>query len=199
MRPAASVAQLSLEEFLGLSTAQKNLGELEVDASGSVSRKKALYKSQKRARQLQEASVLVVDVKPTEDVKIIDNAVVSAIQEYKNVVLTASRSIAEVKYEKASRMRKLQKAQEAVANQKNMGGRRRLEEDADQRNADNAQEDQENDMSGVVYVHMTPNILAGLLFFFLFSVIAYIGVTCMNMISGQDVYVKKMPSIGREA
>jgi hypothetical protein len=33
----------------------------------------------------------------------------------------------------------------------------------------------------------------------LFSVVTYIGVSCMGMISGQTVYVTKMPSIGREA
>ena len=54
-------------------------------------------------------------------------------------------------------------------------------------------------MTGVYYVAMTPNILAGLLFGLLFVVITYIGVTCMGAIQGQDVFVSKMPSVGREA
>jgi hypothetical protein len=54
-------------------------------------------------------------------------------------------------------------------------------------------------MSGVYYVSMTPNILAGLLFFLLFAVVTYIGISCMGMISGVSVYETKKPSIGREA
>ena len=72
--------------------------------------------------------------------------------------------------------------------------RRRLDEqDGDEDNNDNG------DMSGVYYVSMTPNILSGLLFTVLFVVVTYVGVTCMGSISGQDVYVSKMPTIGREA
>jgi hypothetical protein len=83
--------------------------------------------------------------------------------------------------------------------------RRRLEDqdgDGDNQN-NNGQNNQNNnggdDMTGVYYVSMTPNILAGILFTLLFTVTTYIGVTCMGMIAGQDVYVKKMPAVGREA
>ena len=33
---------------------------------------------------------------------------------------------------------------------------------------------------------------------FMFVFTAHLGLSCMNMIEGQDVYVKKMPHIGRE-
>merc|ERR1712032_443609 len=73
---------------------------------------------------------------------------------------------------------------------------RRLEDEANnEKNQNNNGQDQE----GVYYVNMTPNIFAGLLFFFMFVFTAHLGLTCMNMIEGQDVYVKKMPVIGREA
>jgi len=68
---------------------------------------------------------------------------------------------------------------------------RRLEDAGDDANA--------ADNSGVYYVNMTPNIFAGLLFMFLFTFVAYLGIACMSMIQGQDVYVNKLPSIGREA
>jgi len=78
--------------------------------------------------------------------------------------------------------------------------RRRLEQEEEGDGDDAANQDNNNgDMSGVYYVSMTPNILAGLLFGLLFIVVTWIGVSCMGAISGQDVYVSKMPTIGREA
>jgi hypothetical protein len=71
---------------------------------------------------------------------------------------------------------------------------RRLEQDGE-----NANNNGNQDLSGVYYVSMTPNIFAGLLFAFLFTFITLIAVSCMGMISGQDTYVSKYPSIGREA
>jgi hypothetical protein len=56
-----------------------------------------------------------------------------------------------------------------------------------------------SDLSGVYYVAMTPNILAGILFMGLFTMITWIGISCMGAISGQEVFVSKMPSVGREA
>mmetsp|Transcript_44672 Transcript_44672/g.88707 ORF Transcript_44672/g.88707 Transcript_44672/m.88707 type:complete len:83 (+) Transcript_44672:1-249(+) len=82
----------------------------------------------------------------------------------------------------------MQKAGEQVLEARR---RRRLEDQA------NGQEN--GDMSGVYYVAMTPNILAALLFMGLFTTIAWIGISCMGAISGQDVFVSKMPSVGREA
>ena len=56
------------------------------------------------------------------------------------------------------------------------------------------------DGSNVAYVHMTPNILAGILYTIMFIVVTQIGIGCMGSIQGQgDIYVKKMPTIGREA
>jgi hypothetical protein len=72
-------------------------------------------------------------------------------------------------------------------------GGRRLEQQNDDANAGN------KDMTGVYYVQMTPNILAGILFGLLFAFIAYTGISCMGMITGQDVFVTKMPTVGREA
>jgi len=51
----------------------------------------------------------------------------------------------------------------------------------------------------VYYVYMTPNILAGLMFAGLFTSVVFLGISCMGMIQGQDVFVSKMPSVGRES
>eukprot|EP00518_Triparma_eleuthera_P003737 CAMPEP_0182453410 /NCGR_PEP_ID=MMETSP1319-20130603/484_1 /TAXON_ID=172717 /ORGANISM="Bolidomonas pacifica, Strain RCC208" /LENGTH=253 /DNA_ID=CAMNT_0024651341 /DNA_START=66 /DNA_END=827 /DNA_ORIENTATION=- len=53
--------------------------------------------------------------------------------------------------------------------------------------------------SAQYYVYMTPNILAGVLFGFMFFVVAMIGFSCMNDIEGQTVFVSKLPDVGKEA
>ncbi|GMH67705.1 hypothetical protein TrRE_jg10537 [Triparma retinervis] len=58
-----------------------------------------------------------------------------------------------------------------------------------------------NDANGsdsTYYVAMTPNILAGILFGFLFVFVTIIGMTCMNDIEGQTVFVERMPHVGKE-
>jgi len=55
-----------------------------------------------------------------------------------------------------------------------------------------------NNGEDIYYVNMTPNILSGLLFGFLFIFVTIIGMSCMNAIEGQTIFVSKMPSIGRE-
>jgi hypothetical protein len=124
------------------------------------------------------------------------------------VVLTAIRSTEEVKQERDMLTRRRMMAMEEDFTQgststknTNRHHHRRLE-DANQAVDDGNQNNQNaasQDMTGIYYVSMTPNILAGLLFTLLFAVVTWIGVSCMGMITGQDVYVSKMPSIGREA
>ena len=196
-RPQQKAVELSLNEYLNLKQQQ----EQETQEQVSVSANGMLSKAEKRNRALNKAHVLIVNIDATEEPSNIDQVVVGALQDHETVVLAAARSVQEVQHERqlASFQLFQQQQKNMQAKKQKQNRRRRLEEDADQQNADNVQEDQEEDVEGVYYVHMTPNILAGILFFLLFTVMAYTGVTCMNMISGQDVYVQKMPSIGREA
>jgi len=97
-----------------------------------------------------------------------------------SVLLTAIRSFSEVKAERLQKLEKKPKANRA----------RRLEQ------ADDAY----NGFDGSrYYVSMTPNILAGLLFFFFFIMSAIVGIGCMNRIEGQEVFTDKSPPVGREA
>ena len=48
--------------------------------------------------------------------------------------------------------------------------------------------------SPTYYVYMTPNIMAGVLFGFLFIFISIIGFSCMNDLEGQTVFVSKVRS-----
>mmetsp|Transcript_35536 Transcript_35536/g.64034 ORF Transcript_35536/g.64034 Transcript_35536/m.64034 type:complete len:302 (-) Transcript_35536:36-941(-) len=182
----ARVAEVSMEEF------QRKLSKLaQTEVEGEVEGEKVSKTEQKRRRAISEADVLVVNVRANDDAAKIDSAIVAAIDSsvVRNVVLSTIRSTHEVKHaRKLATRSKFTKSQRAAANG------RRLEDEAD--NENNDQDDQEQ---GLYYVNMTPNIFAGLLFFFMFTMTAYIGLTCMNMIEGQDVYVKKLPHIGREA
>ena len=153
--------------------------------------------SSRRAREVQSASVLVVDVPAATSPADIDNAIAMAVKSPRlsSVVLTAQRSIDEVKRERMNlaNERKQQKQQLQDA------PRRRLE---DQQNDDDNNNNNRNNQDGsnVAYVHMTPNILAGILYTIMFIVVTQIGIGCMGSIQGQgDIYVKKMPTIGREA
>lgn len=117
----------------------------------------------------------------------IDAAVVSAIEDKKvgSVILTAVRGLSEVKLERNANAKKsLHQIQYKAT------GRRRLE--------DNGNGNNDGSDDGIYFVNFTPNIFSGLLFFSFFVVVTYIGLGCMNMIAGQDVYVSKYPSIGRE-
>eukprot|EP00566_Odontella_aurita_P015707 CAMPEP_0113572170 /NCGR_PEP_ID=MMETSP0015_2-20120614/25950_1 /TAXON_ID=2838 /ORGANISM="Odontella" /LENGTH=288 /DNA_ID=CAMNT_0000475181 /DNA_START=17 /DNA_END=883 /DNA_ORIENTATION=- /assembly_acc=CAM_ASM_000160 len=141
--------------------------------------------------------VAVVHVNKAEAAAL-DEAVEGAVEHSKvhSVVLTAQRSVDEVKHE-----RTLIKRRNKVARvQKKAYGpsRRRLEdqEEDEDENANNNQN--QEDMEGVYYVNMTPNIFAGLLFTFMFIVVTNIGLNCMGAISFADVYVSKCPSVGRE-
>lgn len=166
-----TVAVVSTEEFFRkLSTiAQNTAEEVGETADGKVSKAE-----QKRRKAISQANVLVVNVKPTEDASLIDAAVVAAIESpsVQNVVLSSIRSVDEVKRSR----------QRAVMSRFSKSARgRRLDEEANNENGNNNNADE----SGVYYVNMTPNILAGLLFMFMFVFTAYTGLMCMNMIEGQ--------------
>jgi len=179
--PRGAIVEASLDEFhQKLSSLHEDFPEKHVNSKGA----------RKRSRNLSNARVLVVKVSP-KDAEKLDDAVSKAVDSVKSVILTAIRSTGEVIHErKMVASRKLEQMQTEAVNR----GRRRLE---DAEFDDGYQEDE--DMTGVYYVNMTPNILAGLLFTLFFTLIAITGISCLNMIQGQDVYVKKLPAIGREA
>jgi len=147
---------------------------------------------QKRRREISEADVLVVSVNPSDDASSIDSSIVAAIDSssVKNVILSSTRSTEEVKH-----ARKLAVMDRFTQTNTQRVASRRLE---DQNNNNNNNNNGDDSSEGVYYVNMTPNMLSGILFFFMFIFTAHLGLTCMNMIEGQDVYVKKMPHIGRE-
>lgn len=194
------VLSINLSELSSRLESPADPTEVEVSLSGLMS--KTQKYSHKRAKDLSDATVLVVTVDPRAEKSKLDNAIVSAIEDktISSVVLTAVRSHDEVKQER------LMEHNRRLTMMKNSGGKvhgRRLEdqqeEEEEENNNQNNNQKGDDNMTGVYYVSMTPNILAGILFMLLFAGIAFIGVTCMGRISGQDVYVKKMPPVGREA
>jgi hypothetical protein len=198
-RNLGNVAEVTMEEFTNKlsSIAQTEAAVV----GGNVKITKA---EQKRRRAISEADVLVVNVGVNEDASKIDAAIVAAIDSssVKNVVLSTIRSTAEVKHarklavmDKRSAPKKTKS--NAASNGSYNGNGRRLEDEGNNENNQNNNNNNQ-DEEGIYYVNMTPNIFAGLLFFFMFVFTAHLGLTCMNMIEGQDVYVKKMPAIGRE-
>lgn len=194
------------EEALGGSHDSDSVGVLEVDliemnrrVNGKLPR--ALpekpttqqLKRHERNKAIEQARALVVQV-AHKDSSALDAAVSNAIESsaVRNVVLAGHRSMTEARMEREMKnSRKIKNT--AVA------GRRRLED----QQADDANDDDNNnydeDFSGVYYVNMTPNIFAGILFTLMFVVVTTIGLNCLNAIEGQDYYVTKYPSIGREA
>ena len=189
------VLEISLNEFNRKMTSLKDtkIEQIEVGEDGHLN--KAENEANQRERALALADVIVVDVASNTDASKIDSAVVSAIENasVKNVVLAGIRSTDEVKLERtmASRRRMTEMKSTTLA------GRRRLDQNA--ADGDDANGGGNEDMTGVYYVAMTPNMLAGILFALFFTGIAFTGISCMGMIQGGDVYVKKYPSIGREA
>lgn len=155
----------------------------------------------KKSREIEAANILLIDVDATTPPDTLDGAVQTAIARADRVVLTAVRSIAEVKDERAKITRRRMEMQYRAGQQQRhlVNGHRRLEN-----NNQNQQNQQQavaadDQMAGIYFVQMTPNIFSGILFFFLFATIAFTGLSCMGMIAAQDVYVKKMPAVGREA
>lgn len=201
---AVTVVEVSMEEFQRkLAFMAQSEDEVEEEESSS-SEKKISRAQHKRRRAISEADVLVVTMagggagKSEGDAAKFNDAIVAAIDSpaIRNVVLSAIRSTQEVKHaRKLAVVERLTKKLSSTTTSSSRNKRRRLEDAAAA--ADNA-DNQAESQSGIYYVNMTPNIFAGLLFFLLFVMTAHIGITCMNMIEGQDVYVKKMPHIGRE-
>ena len=180
------VAQVSMEEFR---RKLASMAQTEAEEGGDSGTK--ISKAERRRRMaISEADVLVVSVGANEDASKIDAAVLAAIDSsaVRTVVLSSVRSAAEVKHARMLAVGERFARKEASNGE---ASRRRLQEGEGGANAASSAE-------GVYYVNMTPNIFAGLLFFFLFAFTAHLGLTCMNMIEGQDVYVKKYPHIGRE-
>jgi hypothetical protein len=187
-----NVLQVSLSELNSKLTSPQ---EIEISDDGAMIHSQS-KSANKRARDIANSDVFVVLVEPNDTdidrtiANTIDNANVDT------VVLAAVRSVHEVKHERYLISKQRHDMMERQGRRVLESKRRRLEEDQGDQDGDN---DDNSDMSGVYYVAMTPNILSGLLFGVLFIIVTYIGITCMASISGQDVYVKKMPTIGREA
>jgi hypothetical protein len=175
--------------------------EMEVAQNGMLLSKTSKF-ANKRARDLANANVFVVKVNSKDSALDIDRTIANTIDNDKvdAVVLAGIRSTTEVKHERfllsKRRVDTMQKEGRRVLESR----RRRLEQEEEEGDGDDAvNDDDDSSMSGVYYVAMTPNILAGLLFGLLFIVVTWIGVSCMGQISGQEVFVSKMPTIGREA
>jgi len=168
---STNVVKTSLSDYKISESSSDNAAA--VGADGSVERK---------------SEFIIVNVPADSSPADVDAAVSSAIEHSKvgSVVLTSVRGISEVKLERDI------KAKQNYFKMTQKNNRRRLE-DADQQDED----DNEND--GIYFVNYTPNIFAGLLFGFFFIAITFVGLSCMNLIAGQDVYVTKYPIIGREA
>lgn len=171
--------------------------ELEVAGDGQLLSKKSKA-ANKRAQTAAESNVFIVEVDP-KDAAQLDETVVKCIDNEKveNVIVAGIRSLGEVKRERTILAKRRMEVMETEGHRVLASQRRRLGEEEDGDVGDDAvQEDA--DMEGVYYVHMTPNIFAGLLFTVLFLMITFIGISCMGAIAGQEVYVSKMPTIGRE-
>lgn len=158
---------------------------------------KAKKAERRHKRALDAAKVLIVNVDAKEHSSL-DSAVHAAIEseQVDSVVLSAIRSVGEVKRARSLTARERLSMMKTVPARNGKRMSRRLE-DADDAAADDDAADEEEE--GTYYVNMTPNILAGILYTVFFFLTAYTGITCMSLIEGQDVYVTKYPGIGREA
>jgi BarA-like signal transduction histidine kinase len=178
------VLEVSLDEF---SQKAASLGQSVMQDTGdSILFSKAGKEATLREKALATADVFIVNIPASTNPDEIDFAVVKALENksIRSVVLVGVRSHNEVKYE-----RSMQSRRKMTVTAKHSG--RRLVDAAGANAAD--------ETTGVYYVHMTPNIFAGILYTFFFAFLTYTGINCMGMIAGQDVYVHKMPTIGREA
>ena len=194
-----NVAEVSMEEF---QRKLSSIAQTTVEEGGATTdnNTKVNKAEQKRRRAISEADVLVVTIGPNDDAAKIDAAIVAAIDSssVRNVILSTIRSTSEVKH-----ARKLAVLDKYITTTKNNearsydGNGRRLEDEANKENGQNNNNNNQ-DEAGTYYVNMTPNIFAGLLFFFMFAFTAHLGLSCMNMIAYSDVYTKKLPYIGRE-
>jgi len=187
------VLEVSLHEFSSKLAALESPVDVEIDANGTPKAVSSNKSVNKRARALAKADVYVVNVSPTHDAASTDASISKAINSSHvgSVVLSAVRSVEEVKHERMLyNKRRMLKQEEAGIKSLEARGRRRLEEAEDNAN---------DDLSGVYYVAMTPNIFSGLLFTLMFIVVTFTGISCMGDIQGGDTFVDKYPSLGREA
>eukprot|EP00536_Pseudo-nitzschia_multiseries_P011101 jgi/Psemu1/307907/fgenesh1_kg.362_\ len=191
------VLEVSLNEFNSKLASLDAPVEVEIDSNGTPKAVSTNKSVNKRARALAHADVYIVNVSAKNDASTIDSSITSAIENKKigSVLLAGVRSVDEVKHERfLINQRRMLKMEQDGKKMMEARGRRRLEQEEGGDNANDA-----DDLSGVYYVAMTPNILAGLLFFLLFIVVTFTGISCMGDIQGGEVFVDKYPSLGREA
>jgi len=177
--------EVSMKEYTNRIASLGSPVTAEVGADGST----VENSQKKRSRALATADILIVNVMAQSNIDALDATVSSAVENpnISSVILTSIRSSDEAKL-----VRNLLMKEKSSSNTKPISGsHRRLQEDKNDDQADFAY--------GVYFVSMTPNIFSGILFFLFFTFVAYIGISVMGMISGQDVYCQKYPSIGREA
>ena len=193
----ANVVEVALDEF---HRKLDSLAQSEQQEVVSSEEEKVSKVEQKRRRAISEADVLIVSVTDKDQAKAIDSSIVKAIESkvVQNVILSSIRSTEEVKRSRRVAVVDKMKKGARSANSGGRSRRRRLDENNEENDNGDGDDGQQDYEEGVYYVNMTPNIFAGLLFFFMFVFVTHLGLSCMNMIEGQDVYVKKMPAIGRE-
>lgn len=192
------VLEVSLGELNSKLTSLSAPAEVEIDNSGVM--QSTSKKANKRARELANANVFIVNIDSTVDTTETDTTIANTISNKSvgSVVLAGVRSVDEVKHERnLEANRRMMIVMEKEGNRILDSRRRRLEQEEEE--GDGAAQNGSDDSSGVYYVYMTPNIFAGLLFGFLFVFVTYVGITCMGAIQGGDTFTDKMPSIGREA
>jgi hypothetical protein len=191
------VLEVSLNEFNSKLAALGAPVEVEIDSNGTPKAASSNKKVNKRARALAKADIYIVNVSASSNAATIDSSITSAIDNKRvgSVVLAGVRSVEEVKHERFlyNKRRMLKMEQDGIKSM-DARNRRRLEEDGDENDANG-----NNDLSGVYYVNMTPNIFSGLLFTFMFIAVVFTGISCMGDIQGGDTFTDKYPSLGREA
>lgn len=193
------VLEVSLDEFNNKLSSLDAPVEVEIGSDGTPKSITTSNKSaNRRALALAKADIFIVNINANEDPNKIDASVASAIgnKHVGSVVLGGIRSVEEVKHERFLINKRRMLIMEENGNKLLDSSRRRLEQEAVN---DDAAADGSDDLAGVYYVAMTPNILSGIMFFFLFTVVAYTGISCMGDIQGGDTFVDKYPSLGREA
>ena len=192
-----NAVEVALEEFNRKldSLAQSEATSAPIEGGEQQQEEKITKSEQKRRRAISDADILVVTLTDKDNAASIDSSIVKAIDSklVQNVILSSIRSTDEVKHAR----RKLVIDKITKSARPSAERRRRLQDEDEQDNQNNNNNNNQY-QEGVYYVNMTPNIFSGLLFFFMFVFTAHLGLTCMNMIEGQDVYVKKYPTIGRE-
>jgi len=182
-----NVAGVQRTDILAKEARKTHGNVLELSLEDYLQRIEAPEAEDKHGRSLSSAKIAVVHASPQKSTDL-DAAVSRAVDNANihSVILTAVRSTDEVKH-----ARNLI-AREVAENLYQQANSRRLAND--DANAAAAQ-----DMTGIYYVPITPNILAGILFSIFFVCISYLAITCMGMITCSDVYADKYPAIGREA